>query len=351
MDSNLKSAIDFFKSHYEDHLGSITYETPDLNMEPDLHDFDLGRMVRFHNDKLKKGNGPRILHHGRKTEDVIVLTHGYTDSPYYLQAVALEFHRIGLNVVMPLLPAHGHKMPGELLEDKRLDSKWKETIKNAVETAAHLGNRISIGGFSTGGALSLNRLLHDKGRKIKGGLFLFSSAIDLGDTKETVSKSNILQFIASIYESGLDGMGRDPFKYPEMSTSGGMELGQIINENNDILKDSKVMIKNPVMAVHSAHDKTVKLEGLIDFMTRHVENGVTMIISKNIKSEQGDKGAAVKMRVDQLEHACLPLKTNVVLHKTENPEELDYLPLANPKFEWMMEGVLSFFEKEVRKQQ
>jgi hypothetical protein len=42
----------------------------------------------YHHDDLRLKNGPRILYHDRYTKDVIVLTHGLTDSPYYLQAVA-----------------------------------------------------------------------------------------------------------------------------------------------------------------------------------------------------------------------------------------------------------------------
>ena len=41
----------------------------------------------------------------------------------------------------------------------------------AVEFAKLLGKKVSIGGFSTGGALSLNKILRDS-NSIKGGLFV-----------------------------------------------------------------------------------------------------------------------------------------------------------------------------------
>jgi hypothetical protein len=41
--------------------------------------------------QLRRGNNPKILHHGIKTNDVIVLTHGLSDSPYYVEAIGRRF--------------------------------------------------------------------------------------------------------------------------------------------------------------------------------------------------------------------------------------------------------------------
>ena len=60
----------------------------------------------------KPGNYPQILHSGQVSAQVIVLVHGLTDSPYYMQAIAEDFARKGFNVVLPLLPAHGLRRPG-----------------------------------------------------------------------------------------------------------------------------------------------------------------------------------------------------------------------------------------------
>ena len=45
-----------------------------------------GELVR--SGKLREGNEPRILHHGQSTDDVIVLVHGLSDSPFYMLAIA-----------------------------------------------------------------------------------------------------------------------------------------------------------------------------------------------------------------------------------------------------------------------
>ncbi len=323
MDAVIDSAVQFFKTHYESRLGPVTVD------HPAVEHFD--HTVVLNHPYLKHDNGPRIFHHGGQTDDVIVLTHGYTDSPYYLQAVARHFYRAGANVVMPLLPAHGLKNPGERLQDKTLDTKWKATIDHAVDTAALLGARISVGGFSTGGALSLNKILRDETRQITGGLFLFSAAIGLGDLTEAASKSRFLQSFLKLVEGALPGEGKDPYKYPGMSSTGGIEVGNIVNENNRLLDAGKGnrTVKHPVFAAHSAHDQTAKLSGLMEFLEDHVEDGAAIVIAEKV------------------EHACLPLDKDIPLQAGFD-NELSYPPIANPKFVWMMESAISFFEREVR---
>lgn len=356
MSQVIEAALHLFQQHYDDRFDLTSSDNPNHRIVSiPLESHHDG--IRFDYPQLKYDNGPRIFHHGKRTEHVIVLTHGFTDSPYYLQDIALSFLNAGLNVVMPLLPGHGLKYPANALEDKKLDTKWKNTIDHAVEVASMLGDHISLGGFSTGAALSLNKILRD-GPAIQGALFLFSAAIGIGDLNEVISRSRFLQSLAKIYDDAIVGEGRDPYSYPQMPNTGGMEVGQIVNENKRLLGsgDKKTMVKNPVFAAHSPHDQTATLEGTLDFMTDHVENGITMVISKNGK-RINEKGELV---ADHLEHGCLPLAKDIVLNdietlvRDEKSEgdiekfELKYPPIANPHFEAMMKGVLGFFEREVR---
>lgn len=340
--SVIQSASQFFESHYRERLGTVNTIDLSLTSSGNEPTQDIAHLQKeglqnnaiiYTSPLLKPGNGPRIFHHNRKVDDVIVLTHGYTDSPYYLQAIAVGFYKIGFNVIMPLLPAHGLNELGEALEDSSLDSQWRKTIDHGVDTAAKLGERISIGGFSTGGALSLNKILNDRKNQINGGLFLFSAAISVGSMNEALTKVSFLQSIARRMEGALSGVGKDPFKYPAMSKAGGMEVAQIVNDNNRLLDGGKEKrkIKQPVFAAHSAHDKTATLNGLMDFMKEHVDDGVAMVVSQSV------------------EHACLPLETDINLNPGTN--ELNYPPNANPKFKWMIKGILDFVNQEVRKNQ
>lgn len=342
MNASFTSVIDFFQAHYEERFGSsveLTGENP---------------YVLSHG-ALRPDNGPRLFLHEEKTQDVIVLTHGYTDSPYYMQAIAAAFFEEGLNVVLPLLPGHGLLHPGNALEGKGLDQQWRITIDHAVETAAQLGERISIGGFSTGGALGLNHILRTEPPVVTGGLFLFSGAIGIGDIVEGASRSRLIQSILQTFDGALPSGGRDPYKYAMMPLSGGIELGQIINENNKLIRNlpGNRLIEHPVFAVHSTHDQTIALKDVLDFMKAHVKTGLTMVLTQNFEQEDG--------AVHHLEHGQVPLGGDTslipleeVLAQNEGKFkaknfELAYHPTANPQFDLMVEQMLRFFRKEVLK--
>ena len=313
--ANIEQAVQHFQQHYSNRFGSTNLSTPMLEGITEYYYID-------NPDVLKQGNGPRILYHGRATDHVIVLTHGLSDSPFYLLAVAKHFFRAGCNVVMTLLPAHGLIDPDKAMEDKALDSKWKECLDNGVETAQQIGGKISIGGFSTGGALSLNKILRDPDL-VDGGLFLFSGALSVGGTAESAGRVSFVQSITKLVDGKLLGIGQDPYKYPRLPNFAGLELVQIINENNSMLK--KLKITQPVMAAHSINDVTALSSGITSFIESHVEKGAAIFISENVA------------------HAHLPLDQDVPLDLSLELGP-DTPPIANPQFDWMMKSVLDFFK-------
>ncbi|PHN00624.1 alpha/beta hydrolase [Flavilitoribacter nigricans] len=318
MSSDPAIVLDFFKEHYAARLGSVDYQSLDLP--------EITNAYCLHSPLLKPGNGPRLLLQPETSNCVVVLTHGLSDCPFYVQAIANHFYRAGCHVVMPLLPAHGLVDPDEAMQDEQLDRKWRETIDHAVHTAGLLGNVISIGGFSTGGALSLNRILRDRSH-INGGLFLFSAALSIGGLAEVAGRISFIQSITRITDGKLSGIGRDPYKYPVLPSFAGFELVQIINENKTLLEDKQLEL--PVFAAHSVHDATAELAGIISFMENYVEKGVTILVSA------------------QVPHASLPLEKAVELNLQESlgPK---LPPSANPMFDWMMAGAMRFYREEVR---
>ncbi len=95
---DIKEGLALFEAHYRARYGSVQSETEEM---------DAGRTYAYRliSDQLRRGNSPKILHHGIKTNDVIVLTHGLSDSPYYVEAIGRRFFTEGANVIFPLLPA------------------------------------------------------------------------------------------------------------------------------------------------------------------------------------------------------------------------------------------------------
>ena len=316
---DIKEGLALFEAHYRARFGSIQSETEET---------DAGRTYgyRLISDQLRTGNNPKILHHGIKTNDVIVLTHGLSDSPHYVEAIGRRFFAEGTNVILPLLPAHGLRNPDKAMEDPELDLKWKATVDNAVEAAGKLGARISLGGFSTGGALSLNKILRQPD-STQGGLFLFSSALDLGLTDEA-ARFGFIQSIVRMIDGTIHGIGRDPYKYPVLPKFAGFELSQIIRENWQLCKDR--VISQPVFAAHSMHDKTVEIKGVLDFLQNHVKRGIAFIIAQ------------------QVSHSSLVLENDIELDDVPGAPDIDK-PKANPRFQWMMDDAIRFFKENIVK--
>ncbi|MEM9820926.1 MAG: alpha/beta hydrolase [Bacteroidota bacterium] len=314
----LQPAFDQFLAHYAQRLDSTS---PSLIEKEQEHHFQF----QVQSERLKVDNYPTIFHHRRKTDEVIILTHGLSDSPFYMKAVGERFYRAGFNVVFPLLPAHGLKQPDQAFEDRSLDQKWRKEIDHSVNIAQQLGKRVSIGGFSTGGALSYNFLLRRPGT-IHGALFLFSAALAIPVAmSDTLSQSKLVQLITKMRDGEVNGIGKDPYKYPDFPEFGVVELGQIIAENNDIVAKQQ-KIENPVFAAHSVHDTSAKLEGITQMLTANCKVGTAFIISEEVA------------------HAELPLAEDIQLdHSREHgPEKA---PKANPQFEQMMSQALQFVEK------
>ncbi len=318
MKTTLENAFKEFEEHYRLRLGDVSTEFTEEKKDGSF-------TVRIHSNLLKKGNCPTILSRGERTKEVIVLTHGLSDSPHYVEAIGRRFFKEGFNVILPLLPAHGLIDPDAAFEDTQLDTKWRDEIDSAVAIAQKLGDRISIGGFSTGGALGLNKILRHP-EMINGGLFLFSVAIDLGLLTETAGRFSFVQSITKITDSELVGFGKNPYKYPYISAFGAIELVQIINENSALLNGKK--ISQPVFVAHSMHDTTVKIDGLLDFLKDNVQLGISFILSQNIS------------------HSELVLEQDIALDESRELGSKKP-PKANPHFDWMMENALRFFKTQV----
>lgn len=333
-----------FASHYDTRLGGEMTSPISLQQVEQAVPTQLPGYY-YDNPKLREGNGPRILYQGEMTKDVIVLTHGFTDSPFYMQDVAARFFDIGCNVILPLLPAHGLKEPNEAIRQEELDNRWRSTIDASVAVARLLGHRVSIGGFSTGGALSLNKILRHSDM-IDGGLFLFSSALSLGRFVDAVGHSDIVQWTVGFFldRAAIVGEGPDPYKYPILPASVASEIVEIIQENNSKL-EKEDMISQPVFAAHSHHDETVEIQGVIDFLGNHVPLEKQLFFPIN----------------DEVMHASLPLQTAVPVdldqigQNEKSPKERqrkqeEWLKhvAANPHFDEMMNEAINFFQQKVQ---
>jgi pimeloyl-ACP methyl ester carboxylesterase len=132
-----------------------------------------------------EGDLPFIRTHGAATADAVLLVHGLTDSPYYVAKLADAFYDRGFNVVSVLLPGHGTQ-PECLLHVTA--KQWEDETLFGLSVARRLGGRVSLAGFSTGGALSLDAIVLNDAPWSRdavpiGNVFLFSPALGFDGLK------------------------------------------------------------------------------------------------------------------------------------------------------------------------
>ncbi|MBF0450768.1 MAG: alpha/beta hydrolase [Candidatus Magnetomorum sp.] len=322
MEKQINNTIKTFAHAYEKRFGNVSIQTSSID-GGFRHDI-VSPVLRG------KGNYPFVLSHGAFTDHVIILTHGLTDSPYYMEAIGWHFFKAGANVLFPLLFGHGMKYPDKALQDWDLCRHWKADLDNAINSAKLFGKILSLGGLSTGGALSLNALLRHR-KTIKGGLFLFSAALDIGFLHENIGKLPLVQTYYRVIQEKIIGTGPNPYKYPIFPNFAGLQLSKLINENNQQL--DQYHITQPVFAAHSVQDPHTLLTGVIHLLNHHVENGVAYLIA------QCKDGQPV-------EHGEVVLEKQINF-SSDNPYPI-VPPKANPKFDDMMCAAIRFFKNEIK---
>jgi pimeloyl-ACP methyl ester carboxylesterase len=276
----------------------------------------------FSVEAVRDGCYPRLMEHEGAEAKSIVLVHGLTDSPYFLAAIGdYFFNNLGYNVYLPLLHGHGLREP-KGMEGVALE-EWKANVNFAVECAAAKNAGVSIGGLSTGGALSFYSAATNE--KITGALYLFSAALDLaggigglvGELKERLLRT----FMADVLDNDKPLIGANPYRYCRMDMDGARELSRLIEETDELLKHytEKEPFAQQVFAAHSESDTTANITGIEDLRKVSVADRFTFF---RIPEAVG------------VSHASLVLK-DPIYASNASPGDAP-LEKANPQFQEMM---------------
>ena len=285
-------------------------------------------------DSVREGCEPQIMLQGQPTEKAIILIHGLTDSPYFMQAIGECFYQWGFNVFIPLLDRHGLKNP-TYLKGITMEA-WIENVDFAIQEAKdkYKCRIISIGGLSTGGTLSVLKMF-DSANDITGGLFLFSAALDIagitGNLIEKLLRTRIiLPILANIQDwFGKELIGDNPFRYSRMDNDGAKELSKLIYKIDKHLKKIKQgNINQPIFVAHSEYDSAADIQGVEDLIAK----------SNQDKTEFFRIG-----KYFHVPHASVVLKEDV-LAKNGSP-----LEPKNPFFDEMMNAANKFQEQHLGK--
>ncbi|MDP5131066.1 MAG: lysophospholipase [Paraglaciecola sp.] len=274
------------------------------------------------------GNAPYILHHGKPTGKVIVLFHGLSDSPFFLRSVAEAFYGEGYNVVVALLPGHGLLDADKIMEDPELANRWRKHVADVIALADGLAENTFIGGFSTGGALATEyTLLHPE--KLQG-LMLFSGALRLESKAEILADVWGMRWIAKKLDGDYLSQGRNPVKYPSVSTFAAFQLVDVIMSVRELI-EAKHPLNLPLFVAHSQADATTLIRGVTDLMAYN----------------QGDNQFFDIPQTENVCHADLVISEQQLIDMNYDmngvePSDACSVPKANPLHPQMLQAALRY---------
>ena len=166
----LATALDAFRAHYAERFDGASFVRGTVEGCGDVLHLDTSALRR-------PATGPMVLDHGARQRDAVVLIHGLSDSPFFLCALARSLYEAGANVVLPLLSGQGRAEPWPEVHDPATTQRWQADAMAALDFARQRGDRVSVGGLSTGGVLS-TWLWTQRPEAVNGGILLFSAAFD-----------------------------------------------------------------------------------------------------------------------------------------------------------------------------
>ena len=283
-------------------------------------------------EKIRPGCEPKYFEKdGNKR--AIVLLHGLTDSPYFMEAIGKHFGNLDFNVYIPLLPGHGLKEPQGMV-GVTLDS-WQKTVSAVINYAKDRVSQLSIGGLSTGGTLSVWKANESPG-DINGGVFLFSAALDIadsddgfnilkkGDFKERLLRTYCIRKLLAKHQDLTNPLliGDNPYRYCRMDYDGAGALAECIK-----LVDG-VKLEQSLFVAHSEADEAADILGVEKLIEDHLN--AEQICYYRMGNTLGVPHASVVLENDVLSVDGSPLEPK------------------NPYFNQMMNRVTLFINQKLK---
>ncbi|MDJ0807070.1 MAG: alpha/beta fold hydrolase [Gammaproteobacteria bacterium] len=277
----------------------------------------------------------------RRTEYSVLLVHGLNDSAYYMEDIAALLYRQGFNVLTILLPGHGTKTQ-DMLEVTA--EQWRAEVGRGLEMASLVGRKLIVGGFSLGGALTIDAALR---RTDIHGLLLFSPAIKLRSFNAVSSLSCTPGLRELSVETNLPP---NPVKYKHRVGNGVCQLSRIIENNLNQgerqpdeaasftvrLEDMARRLKVPTFVALTYADARISPQAVLDW-SGQINSSVTLATFGQQDSAVAPRlpngGKVIHINDENLPHSYLLRRTN------------PYNNQQNPYFDEMSRVLLGFLQR------
>ena len=211
----------------------------------------------------------------------VLLTHGLSDSPYFMRHLAEFFQQNGFRVMAILLPGHGTQ-PGDLLDIKW--QEWARAVAYGADRLAEEADEIYLAGYSAGGALSVYQSLRDQ--RVRG-LFLFSPAFKVSPRAAYAKLHKLYSWLIPSAKWVDIKPDRDIYKYESFPKNAAAQMYALDKELCARLKTHEISI--PVFAAASEDDVTVNTLATIDFIahSRNPSSKLVLYTTNPVKHVSG----------------------------------------------------------------
>lgn len=316
----IASSLQVFSKLYEQELGSTM-----PCKQQDEHVF------RVCSAALRnEGNAPYILHHQQVSEKVVVLFHGLSDSPYFLNSIAEALFQQGYNVVVALSPGHGKLDADQDMQDPLLAQRWYQHVDQIMALAEPMGNKHYIGGFSTGGALATHYSFRHP--ENVDGLLLFSGALQLDDSAEFLLHMWGIDMLSKWMDGDYQTDGPNPYKYPTVARHSALMLMNVIDEIRSF-EDEGRALNFPIFSAHSKVDATVMFTGIENLLAYNQGTNQLFAIGEEVNVCHADLVINQQQLTDM----------HFDMSKVKDPGPCS-IPHANPKHAEMLNAMAMFLQ-------
>lgn len=217
-------------------------------------------------EKAVAGNAPFELHpagdackgSNKPYRRGVLLTHGLTDSPYFMRYLAEFFRENGFRVMAVLLPGHGTQ-PGDLLGVTW--HEWSKAVAYGTDRLAEEVDEVYLGGFSAGGTLSICQSLSDD--RVRG-LFLFSPALEITPRAAWANLHRLYSWLVPSAKWVGIRPDKSLYKYESLPKNAVAQMHALTKNFNSLLQKHEAGI--PVFAAASRDDTTANTPATLAFM-------------------------------------------------------------------------------------
>lgn len=278
-----------------------------------------------------------------------LLTHGLSDSPYSLNAMAYQLARQGYYVINLRIPGHG-TAPGNLasvsLEDFRLT--YRLAMQHLHKT---VGDKpILAVGYSNGAALAVDyslQALTDDSQRSANGLFLMSPAFQVSAAAGLAGTIKHLALIPGLEKMAWSSIQPeyDPYKYNSFPIAAGEQiyrLTQEISTQLTTLKANNQLQKFPqTIAVQSVVDATIAPKSVIDRFLTHLPSNKAELILFDVNRLQPLEPFIAQRHRPFLKalksNSQLPFKFTLLTNQSAHQREIEARSRTAESSDWQIE--------------